>query len=573
MRIRKANDGLSVHAIAGTEVVLFGLDLPEEMAAKTLGFGFERTDDKTGKTQPLRGCKTFAATESPDHEPGMPVSTMDHPVQAFLWGDYAVNPGRDYTYRVVAFGGTPERLEVLAEVRIPVSTERLRQGKHGIYFNRGSAASQAYAETFNNRHPKKVPGRRAWRWLSRGLGEALIGFIDRAGPGDALRAAVYEFHYPGVLDAFRRARDRGVDVRIVMHAKRNPRTDPQTGKITCYPRDKNIDAVDEAEISDLVIRRETTKSYLAHNKFIVHVRGDQPVAVWTGSTNISEGGIYGHSNVGHAVHDREVASRFLAYWEQLALDPAGAALKAWNGLTTIPSAKPPKGIATVFSPRKTQDALDWYAALMDGAAGSVFFTAAFGISTQLENVLKKDVQHLRYGLLETEDDTMELLKRDRDNVFTVSTHIRKEIGGWAAETLADLNAHVNYIHTKFMLIDPLSADPIVITGSANFSKSSSIANDENMLVIRGDTRVADIYLTEFMRLFNHFEFRDRLAATRRRSRRPVLAAGEPSAAGRAVMASGEPTTRGFRHLDPEPGWALEHYAVGWQRTKERELFR
>jgi len=27
-------------------------------------------------------------------------------------------------------------------------------------------------------------------------------------------------------------------------------------------------------------------------------------------------------------------------------------------------------------------------------------------------------------------------------------------------------------------------------------------NDENMLVLRGDTRVADIFLTEFMRLFN-----------------------------------------------------------------------
>jgi hypothetical protein len=28
-----------------------------------------------------------------------------------------------------------------------------------------------------------------------------------------------------------------------------------------------------------------------------------------------------------------------------------------------------------------------------------------------------------------------------------------------------------------------------------------------MLIIRGDTRVADIYLGEFMRLFNHFYFR------------------------------------------------------------------
>ena len=54
-----------------------------------------------------------------------------------------------------------------------------------------------------------------------------------------------------------------------------------------------------------------------------------------------------------------------------------------------------------------------------------------------------------------------------------------------------------------MLVDPLSEDPLVITGSANFSKPSQRTNDENMLVIRGDTRVADIYFGEFMRVFDH----------------------------------------------------------------------
>jgi phosphatidylserine/phosphatidylglycerophosphate/cardiolipin synthase-like enzyme len=43
----------------------------------------------------------------------------------------------------------------------------------------------------------------------------------------------------------------------------------------------------------------------------------------------------------------------------------------------------------------------------------------------------------------------------------------------------------------------------VIIGSANFSNPSQRINDENMLVIRGDTRVADIYFGEFMRIFDH----------------------------------------------------------------------
>jgi phosphatidylserine/phosphatidylglycerophosphate/cardiolipin synthase-like enzyme len=60
-----------------------------------------------------------------------------------------------------------------------------------------------------------------------------------------------------------------------------------------------------------------------------------------------------------------------------------------------------------------------------------------------------------------------------------------------------------YIHDKFMLVDPLGDDPIVVTGTANFSGPSQYANDENMVVIRGNKRVADIYFGEFMRIFDH----------------------------------------------------------------------
>jgi phosphatidylserine/phosphatidylglycerophosphate/cardiolipin synthase-like enzyme len=42
-----------------------------------------------------------------------------------------------------------------------------------------------------------------------------------------------------------------------------------------------------------------------------------------------------------------------------------------------------------------------------------------------------------------------------------------------------------------------------VTGTANFSKPSQYQNDENMLVIRDNTRVADIYFGEFMRVFDH----------------------------------------------------------------------
>ena len=68
--------------------------------------------------------------------------------------------------------------------------------------------------------------------------------------------------------------------------------------------------------------------------------------------------------------------------------------------------------------------------------------------------------------------------------------------------------HVYWIHTKYMIADPLSDSPIVISGSANFSKASTDTNDENMLIIKGDKRIADIYFGEYMRLFSHYSFRE-----------------------------------------------------------------
>ena len=95
------------------------------------------------------------------------------------------------------------------------------------------------------------------------------------------------------------------------------------------------------------------------------------------------------------------------------------------------------------------------------------------------------------------------------NVFAVGALLpTNAFERWLKESLTGLNRNVFYVHTKYLLADPLSDDPIVVAGSANFSQASSDRNDENMLVIRGNKRVADIYLGEFMRLHRHFAFRE-----------------------------------------------------------------
>ena len=412
-----------------------------------------------------------------------------------------------------------------------------------MFFNRGVAGSQAYTRKFGDRAPDDVPSGEAWRWLSRGLEEALLGFIDQAnGNRYALRSALYESQYEPMLRAFGAASEGGADVKIVYD-------DRQTGSKD-HPAMRNRAAITQAGIEDLVVPRKATPSYISHNKFVVLLEDGEPRQVWTGSTNMTAGGIFGHSNVGHLVRDPDVAAKYLSYWQKLSDDPEVADLRPpVEAETPVPEGPPEAEKVTVlFSPRSSLGALEWYAQRMDAAETAVFLTAAFGISEPIERVLEEDRDYLRYVLLEREDEDMEVLSRDPDNRFAVGgTYGETPLGNLLAERLSGLNSRVFYVHTKYALVDPLGEDPLVITGSANFSEPSTKNNDENMLVIRGDTRVADVYLGEFMRLFNHFFVRN------------------------LVSRQQDPSSSRQTHLAPDDSWREVHYRDGPQQ-KERLYF-
>jgi phosphatidylserine/phosphatidylglycerophosphate/cardiolipin synthase-like enzyme len=512
MRVTKTTCGLRVHAFSGTYVVSFGFHLPQAECEGLLGFSIHRRDHTEDEAYYLSATKTFAETD-----PGFPAgslhSTRDHPIQSFQWADYTVKPGHEYTFTFSALKGTPSALVPFKETVITIATESPEGGDHDVYFNRGVAASQAYVRRFGDRRPHEVPNRQAYAWLSRGLNEALEDFLRSSVPGrHALRIAAYEFNYREFLDVVKEVLDTGVDIRIVYDGRQDK------------PAVKNRQAVAAVGLDGVCDERTTPKSYISHNKFIVKLDQGQPVAVWTGGTNFSEGGIYGHSNVAHVVEEAHIAERFMAYWAELAQDPPSAPLKSVvEALSPLP-AMPPQGTMVLFSPRKSLDALDWYANLARNATEGLFMTFAFGMNEVFQEVYRNGLAPLRMALLEkktrsmapgpdrdAEESRIDRLRRRLENVFAIGDFIRtNEIDGWVQERLSNLNSNVRYVHNKFMLVDPLSEDPIVVAGSANFSDASTRRNDENMIVTRGNKRVADIYLGEFMRLYSHHAFRESL---------------------------------------------------------------
>jgi phosphatidylserine/phosphatidylglycerophosphate/cardiolipin synthase-like enzyme len=515
MRVTVTTDGLKVHAVAGTYVVMLGFNLSESDCNGLLGFSIHRTDHTENEAGYLKAMKCFEATD-PGFPAGSLYTTKEHPIQSFQWADYSAKPGHDYTYTVSALKGSPHDLQPHAVTVFDITTEDPATGEHDVYFNRGIAASQAYVRRFGDRAPEKVPNRKAYEWLSRGLNEALEEYVLSCEPGrDALRIAAYEFYYEEFLQIVKQVLDAGVDVQVVYDARKDS------------PRVKNIQAISNMGLDGPGICHQRTqpKSYISHNKFIVKLRDGVAQSVWTGGTNFSEGGIYGHSNVAHVVEEPAIAQQFFDYWNELRQDLPSIPLKERvETISPLPSGVPPSGTTVLFSPRNNLDALDWYADLAMNASEGLFMTFAFGMSDIFKNVYQNGSAPFRLALLEkktrsmkagpakeAEEQKIQSLRNMPENVFAIGDFIRTNIiDGWVKERLTGLNSHVRFIHNKFMLVDPLSDDPIVVAGSANFSDASTRRNDENMVITRSNTRVADIYLGEFMRLYSHHAFRESL---------------------------------------------------------------
>lgn len=123
-------------------------------------------------------------------------------------------------------------------------------------------------------------------------------------------------------------------------------------------------------------------------------------------------------------------------------------------------------------------------------------------------------------------EDFKLLKQVPEEFFldtAQATGVGMSVGRWAVEGTA--NEFRNSIghaitHSKVLVIDPFSDDPIVVTGSHNFSKSASRDNDENIIVIRGHREIAMHYAINAVQTYNHYRWRAYLEEAEREDRDP-----------------------------------------------------
>jgi phosphatidylserine/phosphatidylglycerophosphate/cardiolipin synthase-like enzyme len=589
MRASLTKDGLTVRVIAGTTSVIVGIDLQKDKRKGCLGFTIRRTDlGAVGQAAPagapiaLPNMLKFPS----DAAPG-PITTDRAPLQKFRWGDYTTAPAHRYRYQVVPRFGKPAQLQPAAiadgdGVSVDVTTEDPKSHDTSVSFNRAAAASHAFEVEFPNITSEELllgqtaDAQKARTWLSRGLEEACLAFLAQATNNTfALHAAVYEFQKPNLLAALAAARQRGADVQVVFHARQKEKK----GKPDPSDTDKadNEDAIKKAGIGAFCTPRAADpQGAIMHDKFVVLLQKQgaalTPIGVWTGSMNWTDGGVYGQLNVGHAVYDAAVAAQYEQLFQLLRQDKAAAdQKKALKALTPVPKTLPPgHGILPIFSPQSATDMLTLYAGICRDAT-CLMVTAPFELYKDiLDALLKRPAGTVHYLLIDKSSalgapEEVKVQEGDPRNTIAVATTLKSPLHDFQGKLLENPESFLHqgiHIHSKIILADPFGSDPILVTGSANYSNNSTTTNDENSLIIRGDFAVADIYVTEFMRMFEQYHYRASVAAAQKK-------AGAPAKGKAAKNAKGTGDTLSLKEDDT---WTDPFFTAGSIKELDRRMF-
>ena len=519
MRFKKETGDIKLYAVAGTQTVLLAFDMAEAKVTGSdfMGFSIERVD-KAGKLTYLNGSKHFDSLINDN-------TITDHKVkyaslvQAFFWKDYLADPGQKYTYTVKAMYGTARNFKWKYQNSLTVTTEELNKGKHSVYFNYGVTGSQGYASNkeFGNQALKDLPAKtyqKALDYLSRELyNDGLKEFLKQAKTKKhSLYCAFYEIQYPEFIKELKDVKKKCKELQIVYSAQSGQNKDLKDNTHS----KGNFTSLKDAGL--LSISHKRTKANQPHNKFMILCKDDKPIEVWTGSTNITLSGIFGQSNTGHWIKDAAIARKYKQYWDTLKDNPSLAALSVVSE-TIQPDTDLTKlgdGTYVFFSPRNlpnpkgtTPPQLNSYVNLIDKAEELVCMIFPFNYDDVFKTVYDQNKDYLRLLIFEKSAQA-KTAKSNADNdvdlKVTGGAVLESKVEQFVAEVSpkSTVDGGILYVHNKFIIIDPLGDNPAVLTGSANFSNASITGNDENSVFIKGDARVADIYLTEFNRMFEHF---------------------------------------------------------------------
>lgn len=531
------------------------------------GFAIEREQklaDGTVVRKPLDNRVGFVkdAPKSGDKRP-----STDWPFQRFSWADHEVGTGDRVRYRVIPMvhdGVTLQQLLAQRSAWTPwLTVSSATANGASVCFNRGLVISQ-----FMARYLEALRVELGLQTLKQALTKFKQTLDDHEKPirvflsgvlrSDLLRlledartrnqhvyGALYELEDGELVDALAAFGTRGhVVLANGSITKRSGETSEEARK-----RDQNKEArallkARGVEVHDRMI----SPGALGHNKFLVVAKKTgqtaTPGAVWTGSTNWTATGLCTQTNNGLLVKNGAFAAVYFAQWERLR-DAKSTFPQALTSSNSSPKTVTiGASTADIWFSRTSQKAdLKAIDAVVNGARDAVLFlmfqpggAATLGsirkrIADPGDLYIKGVVSTLPAAESVTERavdvSIMGDNRRRRMNLDVIQPQgVKTPFASWAAtitrnEFLLSEGGVLGYaiVHSKVIVVDPFT-NPVVITGSHNFSNSASTQNDENFVIVRGNRSLALEYAVHVLTIYKHYRWQAYVAEMRRQERPP-----------------------------------------------------
>jgi hypothetical protein len=450
------------------------------------------------------------------------------PFQTYNWTDHGANNGQTVRYRISAMkkfqrGKLGEtKLDVIATSDWTDSIEVTDDCGEGFsaYFNRGFVMSQYVSriarqndwspgDIKKNIKMLKEPLR---RFMAGELRVALLKLLDDAieNPQLDIYAALFELTDEELIDRLVLLRHRA-HVILANGAGEG---------------DHNEEARKKLKKNDVDVRdRLLASKRLGHNKFVVvyQTQMQKATKVWTGSTNWAPTGLCTQANNGILISNQKIATLYSEYWDRLA--EAGSSFT--NSLIEQNALSPriKDNVDVWFTPvrkRSTKNKdlgidLNELIRLVKSAKEAVLYVMFQPGSEPLQTIMSMENKVLVKGTVSTliasnvEKFTIHgIEKKDYEEKLVVPDGIKMSFSFWLSEvTRGQFMGGIGHAitHSKMIVIDPLSDDCKVITGSHNFSSAASEMNDENFVVVHGNKKLAEAYAVACLGTYSHYRWR------------------------------------------------------------------
>ncbi|WP_148219507.1 phospholipase D-like domain-containing protein [Azospirillum sp. B510] len=522
---------IAVKARANADDVMLAWK-PDPWSDDWAGFAIERRDEATGQVAMLANRIPPQPGSGPVRPGG--VSSALSPIRRCIWIDHGVPAASRMSYRVTpvrraAAGGFSLDKDGASDWSATVMMSGDAGDGLAAYFNRGTLMSQVVSRFVRGDMSRESlhrfladlanPGFAARRYLSGEARHEILSFIAEADRrGSTIHIAIYEMNDRELVESLKPFGARG---HVLLG---------NGGATEDWVERELADAGLDVRHRDLSHAGRSSPS--VHNKFVIESDpAGRALRVLTGSMNWTTTGLCTQLNNVLIMDRPTIAARYLDQWEKLvaAGDAMPTSLKTSNGFPTKDG-----GIALFFAATQGEAEFQPVLELIRGAEhGALFLMFTPGQSPLLGALLDRARENRIYlrGVVsriqasESGDIVRvggEVVKSGASpDEFHHDVVLPAEISEARRPSWAEAEFNVRemlsehlmaIVHSKVIVVDPFSDKCAVVTGSHNFSPAASQKNDENLVIVRGNRKLAQAYALHINTVYDHYSWRAFLAA-------------------------------------------------------------